>query len=495
MKILLIAPPWLEIYGDYKAAAKVGLVTPPLGLAYLGGGILATGSECEVLDMEAEQLTTEGLIAHIKENKPDLIGLTATTPIFHNATVLAEQIKKEFPIIPLALGGVHSTIVGKKALEECPYFDFQVQGEAEITIQEIIFALENGKSLEGITGVNFRQGDTIVENPKRISIDNIDQIPIAARHLLGNNNYKSYLPNSGSTSYTGIFTSRGCPYECTFCSQHTMYGRKVRNHTIERVIEEIRVIVEENGIQHLIIMDDTLTVNKKRMMKLCEAIKKSGLKFTWEGWTHAATVDEEVLQTMKEAGLIRLSFGIESGDPEILKSIKKGATLNHIKNAYRIARKVGLETRGSAIIGHPNETKASAWRTLKFIRSLKDCQQMFLNVATPYPGTELYDAAVNGTGGMRLLKTDYSEYKRYGDPVISVNDLSPRDLKKLQMIGLIMFYMTPYRFWYNIFRRSTLKAGVVNVYAFGISILRTFFHFEKGDRSRDNVPHFSGGTF
>ena len=128
MKILLIAPPWLEIYGDYKAAAKVGLVTPPLGLAYLGGGILATGSECEVLDMEADQLTTAGLITHIKENKPDLIGLTATTPIFHNATVLAEQIKKEFPIIPLALGGVHSTIVGKKALEECPYFDFQVQG-------------------------------------------------------------------------------------------------------------------------------------------------------------------------------------------------------------------------------------------------------------------------------------------------------------------------------------------------------------------------------
>ena len=186
-----------------------------------------------------------------------------------------------------------------------------------------------------------------------------------------------------------------------------MYGRKVRNHTIERVIEEIRVIVEENNIHHLIIMDDTLTVNKKRMMKLCEAIKKSGLKFTWEGWTHAATVDEEVLQTMKEAGLIRLSFGIESGDPEILKSIKKGATLKHIKNAYRIARKVGLETRGSAIIGHPHETRATAWRTLKFIRSLKDCQQMFLNVATPYPGTELYDSAVNGVGGMRLLKTDY----------------------------------------------------------------------------------------
>ena len=96
MKILLIAPPWLEIYGDYKAAAKVGLVTPPLGLAYLGGGILATGSECEILDMEADQLTTEGLIDHIEQNKPDLIGLTATTPIFHNTTVLAEQIKKKF---------------------------------------------------------------------------------------------------------------------------------------------------------------------------------------------------------------------------------------------------------------------------------------------------------------------------------------------------------------------------------------------------------------
>jgi len=274
-----------------------------------------------------------------------------------------------------------------------------------------------------------------------------------------------------------------------------MHGRKVRNQGIDRVVDEIRVIVEENGIDHLIVMDDTLTVNKKRMMALCQAIIDSGLKFTWEGWTHAATVDEEVLQTMKNAGLIRLSFGIESGDPEILKSIKKGATLEQIKNAYKIARKVGLETRGSAIIGHPFETRKTAWKTIKFIRSVKECQQIYLNVACPYPGTELYDAAQSGYGGMRVLTKDYSQYKRYGDPVIEVNDLSSKDLKRLQTLGLFLFYMTPKRIWYNIFVRNTLKGGAVNAFAFAISIGRSLFSAEKGDRSRDSVPHFSGGTF
>ena len=435
MRIQLIAPPWLDIYGDYKAAAKLGLITPPLGLAYVGGGILETGSECKVTDMEAERLTVEGVIAHVREYGPDLIGVTATTPIFKNAKTLASELKKHFPDVPLVLGGVHSTIVGKEALEECEHFDFQVVGEAEFSIQEIIAAFEAGKSLEGILGVNFRNGDAIIENQERPKIQNIDEIPFAARHLLTEAfDYRYYIPKRGFTSYSGIFTSRGCPFECTFCSQHTMHGRNVRNQSIERVIAELEVIVNKNKIDHLIFMDDTLTVNKKRMLKLCQAIMDSGLKFTWEGWTHAATVDEEVLQAMKDAGLIRLSFGIESGDPELLKNIKKGATLEQIKNAYKVASKVGIETRGSAMIGHPFETKETVWNTIKFIRSLKECQQIFLNVVCPYPGTELYDAAVSGLGGMRLLTTDYSQYKRYGDPVIEVNDLSSRDLKEVTNI-------------------------------------------------------------
>jgi radical SAM superfamily enzyme YgiQ (UPF0313 family) len=218
-------------------------------------------------------------------------------------------------------------------------------------------------------------------------------------------------------------------------------------------------------------MDETLTLKRDRTLELCQAIRDNGLSFTWEGWTHASTVDEELLRAMKAAGMIRLSFGIESGDPQILKRIKKGVTREQLREAYRIAAKVGIETRGSAMLGHPCETRETAWRTIKFIRSIKECEQIFLNVACPYPGTELYDCAINGRDGMKLLTTDYSRYKRYGDPVIAVNDLDPKALKRLQTLGLLYFYLTPRRVWYNLVKRAGVRTGMVNAAAFLIGIL------------------------
>ena len=258
-----------------------------------------------------------------------------------------------------------------------------------------------------------------------------------------------------------------------------MYGRRVRWHSIQRVMEELDYIVNENDIKHIIIMDENLTLNKKRLLLICREIKKNNLKFTWEGWTHVSTVDEEILQAMKSAGLIRLSFGIESGDQKILNKIKKAITLDQVRNAYGIAEKVGIETRGSAMLGHPYETRETAWRTIKFLRSIKECQQVFLNVTCPYPGTELYDCAVTGKGGMKLLTTDYSQYKRYGNPVIEVNDLSAKDLKRLQIMGLLYFYLTPRRIFYNIFKRTGLKAGIINGFAFLHGVLKGLFSKKK----------------
>ncbi|MCK4827524.1 radical SAM protein, partial [bacterium] len=214
-------------------------------------------------------------------------------------------------------------------------------------------------------------------------------------------------------------------------------------------------------------------------LAFCKAIHDAKLEFTWEGWTHAGTIDEEMLSAMKGAGLVRLSFGIESGDQEILKVIKKNVTLDQIRNAYRMSAKVGIETRGSAMLGHPYETKASAWRTIKFVRSIKELKQIFLNIACPYPGTELYDYAVSGRGGMRLLTSDYSQYKRYGAPVIEVGDMNAKDLKRTQTLGLLYFYLTPSRIWYNVFKRAGIRAGLRNVGAFGLGIVKSFLSRSK----------------
>jgi len=474
MRVLLIAPPWLDIYGNYQAAAKQGCIAPPLGLAYLGGAIHTIGSECRIIDMEMEGLNIDVLLETFRDYDPELIGITATTPVYKNATILATAIKQNFPDIPLCIGGVHSTVLGKAVLEECNHFDLQVVGEGEFTIQEIVKVIEAGaKSFEGIQGLIFRKNGKVVENPRRPLTEDLDSLPLPDRHLLKTELYRHTVPGKRSTTYADIFTSRGCPFQCIFCSQHTMYGRRVRWHSIERVITELKQITQDLGIRHIIFMDETLTLNKNRLLKICQAIKHASLEFTWEGWTHASTIDEELLRAMKGAGLTRLSFGIESGDPEILKGIKKGVTLDQIRRAYKIAAKVGIETRGSAILGHPHETRETAWRTIKFCRSVKECQQIFLNVACPYPGTELHEYATLGKGGMKLLSTDYSKYKRYGEPVISVNDLGPMDLKRLQTLGLLYFYLTPRRIWHNVINRAGLRSGLNNSLAFLRGIFRS----------------------
>ena len=182
MRVLLVAPPWLDIYGNFSAAANLGCVSPPLGLIYLGGVVLNTGSVCRIVDMESEGVRTEGLLEIIREYKPDLVGLTATTPVYKNARYLARIIKHSFPSVPLAIGGVHSTIMGRKVLEECPEFDIQVCGEGENTFQEVITALADGKSLEGIAGVIYRGNSEIIENPRRALSDDLDSLPLPARH-------------------------------------------------------------------------------------------------------------------------------------------------------------------------------------------------------------------------------------------------------------------------------------------------------------------------
>lgn len=475
MKVILIAPPWLDIYGRFKEAAKIGCVSPPLGLMYLAGAVQADGHTCQILDMESQNLDFDKVRQIVASEKPDLVGITATTPIYANARELGQGLRKEFPDLFMGIGGVHSTVVGKEVIEECPFFDFQVCGEGEVTLREILLAIEGGKDLSEVPGILFWGDDRsgpIQTEPRKLE-QNLDNIPEPERTLLSPDIFKHHIPGRGLVTYASIFTSRGCPFQCIFCSQHTMYGRKVRWHSVDRVMQELHRVMNDLGTNHVIIMDETLTLNKPRLLEICQRILDDKLIFTWEGWTHAGTVDEELLTAMKKAGLIRLSFGIESGNPEILKSLKKQVTLEQIRNAYQLVGKIGIETRGSAILGHPGETRKTAWDTIKFIRSIKECQQIFLNIACPYPGTELYDAAICGRGGLKLLETDYSKYTRYGDPVIAVNDLKPTDLKRLQAIGLLLFYCTPHRIWYNMVKRAGLRSGLVNGWAFLRGILRS----------------------
>lgn len=467
MRIALVEPPWAEVYGNYKSAAKIGNCFPPLGLTYIASVLENNNHYVKIIDSEIEGLDLKGTINEIKKFGADIVGITSTTPIFHVAKKLAEMVKKELKI-SVIIGGPHVTVMPEDTMKE-ENFDYGVYGEGEETFLELVNSLEKKKSLDNIKGIIFRKKGKIKINGPRPFNQKLDNLPIPNRKLVDLDKYTWSVPTKGIIKFTTIMTSRGCPFDCIFCSQRTMFGTKVRFRSSESVISEIEHIVNDLGIKHFVFIDDTLTLNKERLIEICNGIIDKKLDVTWEGWTRANTVDEEILKLMKKAGFIRVSFGIESGNPYILKIIKKGVELEDVERAYKLAKKVGLETRGSVIIGNPNETKKTIWDTLRFIRKLKYCDQIYLNIAAPYPGTVLYDYAVNNKKGMKLLTKDFSEYRRYGGAVVEVNDIKREDLTRYQKIGFLMFYLTPRRVYYNL-KRAGFKAGFKNALAFVKSI-------------------------
>ena len=193
------------------------------------------------------------------------------------------------------------------------------------------------------------------------------------------------------------------------------------------------------------------------------------LDFTFDGTTRVNITDRELLEKLKAAGLVRLSWGVESGNQEILKAIRKGTDLEQIRKAYSIAHDLGIETRMSVILGLPFETKETLKKTVSFIKSLK-CHHAYINVATPFPGTELYEQAKQGFGGMRLLTDDWNKFRRWGSAVIDVNDLSADDLVKWQKRIMLEFHLRPGPLWHNI-RRAGFAALLVSGYAFARSML------------------------
>lgn len=465
-KILLINPPWRFLYGRYKPAANESVNMPPLGLTYVAAYLKNKGyTDIRILDSEVSGYSIEKVV----EYYPDVIGITCVSANFEAAGKIALEIKKNLKI-PVILGGAHVSVAPVQAMKACSSFDYGVIGEGEITTGELLDAIFSGAPLHNIKGIIYRENGEIVTNVPREPIKDIDSLPFPERSLLNNSKYTFSVPGEGIIPLAIASTSRGCPFNCVFCASKTIWGQNVRFRSKENVLAEIEEIVNKFGIKYIVFSDDTFTLNRKRVINICEEITKRKLKFKWQMMTRADAFDRELLLLMKKAGLVRMSIGIESGDPEILKKIKKKVTLQEIKNAYEITSRAKIETRGSIMLGHPWETKKTAIRTLRFARKLKGCKQMYINIATPYPGTEFYDMAKRGEGGIKLLTEKLSDFRRHGNSVIDVNDLKRKDLIRLQKIGYWMFYMTPSRIWYNILRAG-IPAGVRNTSAFLRSLL------------------------
>lgn len=471
MHVLLVGPPWSDVYGRFKHVAKVGVFYPPLGLCYIASSLEEAGHTTRVVDAEAQELNLERLVELAKKEKPGLVGIQVVSPLWDVVREISRAFKAAGIEAPIVVGGPHITITATEALEQNPDADFGVIGEGEEPMVEIANTLSAKGDLSAIDGIVYRAADgTIHRTQARLARKDLDFYPLPDRDDLPMDRYLFSVPGQGARKFATITTTRGCPFNCSFCSEPITFGRKTRFRSPNNVVDEIESTHKKFGTTHFIFVDDTLTVEKKRVYAICDEIEKRGLKITLEGWTHANTIDVPLLERMKKAGLVRLSFGVESGDEDILASLDKGTDHTRIIAAYKAAKKVGLETRGSVILGLPGDTQETVARTIDFVTKLRELDHCYFNIAMPYPGTRMREQALKGEKGVRLLSREYSVLRRQGQSVVmEVNDLKTDDLLRLQRHAYRRFWLQPHRVFYNI-RRAGPKAAWQN----GIAFMRSF---------------------
>ncbi|MEM2958195.1 MAG: radical SAM protein [Candidatus Jordarchaeaceae archaeon] len=384
MKVLLINIPYPFNEGP----------TPPLGLCYLAAVLEREGFEVQILDLLVSRFSLKKIADKMREYKPEIVGAGPITISYPNA-LRALEVCKKFGATTV-MGGCHVTFYDREALREAPYLDIVVRGEGEYTLLDIV----RGRDLKDIDGITYREDGEIIQNPPRKFIENLDELPFPAKHLLPLSKYRAY--KTGCAMMTG----RGCPYSCTFCVGGKMVGKKPRFRDIKLCIDELEEIVFDYGFDLVNVVDDLLTINHKRVFAFCDEIISRGIKVKWTAFSRVDTVTKELLSKMKEAGCIFILYGVESGNQKILDLAKKRTTLEKIRRGVAISNEVGMCTLSSFILGLPGETKETIRESLEFGKSLGNWYGF--HILTPYPGTEIRERA--NELGLKILHNDWSRY-------------------------------------------------------------------------------------
>jgi radical SAM superfamily enzyme YgiQ (UPF0313 family) len=443
LKILFVSPTWTDDLGVFSRIAKKRNSQPPLGILYLAAVAESKGHEVRVIDADVENHTIHSLTQEILDQDYDLVGITATSPIFHKAVALGKSLKSRRYRGTIVIGGEHLNIFKEKAFFDC--FDYAFFGESDISFANFLDLLANGSDdFSSLTGFIYRRNGQALETRPSERIANLDDLPFPAMHLLKHGSYQMTFARFRPRLYLPIMATRGCPFKCVFCSE-PLTNPWVRFRSAKNIVDEMEKGYEELGISHFFFLDSNLTLKRGQIEGVCQEIIKRKLDITFEGWTRANLVDKELLRLLKEAGLIRMSYGIESGSPEVLKIIRKEVPHEDMLRAFKWTEEVGIEPACSVMLGLPGETRATVNQTINFVRRIPQILYSNFSIANPYPGTEMHDWALTGKHGIHLLIKDFSEYRRYDYSPIAVNDLGPDDLVRLQKIGLLKIHLTPKR--------------------------------------------------
>ena len=459
--------------------------TPHLGLAYLAAVSERRGDEVVIFDADVEDRSLQDFI---QEFRPHLVGITANTPQVKQAWRTARTIK-EIHDVPIVLGGPHVSVLPEESCEK-PYVDIVVRGEGEDAWIDISNRLERflkdqpsfstqaflhpeNEIFDDCLGITYKTSDgQIHNNPDRPPIADLDSLPWPAYHHFRMEKYTNLQPATdrvdGARSFS-ILTSRGCPYRCTFCSQSIM-PIKWRSRSPENVLEEWRHLVEDLGAQEIGVLDDSANIRVKRLERLAHLLIENQLNhvpWIFVNGIRANLASKELLSLLKQAGLKRVAFGVETGDPEILRTIDKKVDHDTIRQAFKNAKEVGLETIAFMIIGLPGETRETMQRTIDFAIELDPLIANF-SMMTPYPGTKVYEI-VKRQG--RFLIQDWEDYVFFEQKArYELGDMTAELVEEMYRKAYRQFYLRPGPIW----RRVKTKDFWLNLPRNVRIALRTF---------------------
>lgn len=393
MKIALIHPHYREgIPGKF----------PSLGLGYIAATLEDNGCEVDYIDVDALNLTNDDLKLHLFKHTFDVVGITCNSTTFREAKKTAKIVRESIPDTFIVIGGPHLNIYPKETVQN-PEFDAGIYGEGEYTMLELVKTFESRGNLHDIRGLIHKEDGKIIVNPPRRLIRDLDVLPFPARHLMPNDEYNNSITKK--YPFTTLITSRGCPFKCFYCQP--VHGEMFRARSPDNVVDEIEDCINKFGIQEIQIYDDTFTLKPKRVNAICDEIINRRLNIILDCRTRIDLVTKALLTKMKSAGCERIRYGIESGDQQMLNIMKKGVTLDQVATVFEWTREAGIETYAYFMIGSPGETLEKIQKTIDFAEKLKSNNTRF-SITTAYPGTEMYNAALNKGYFTRDVWRDYT---------------------------------------------------------------------------------------
>lgn len=435
-KVLLINPPSGLYRRDDRCQSKVEdqtvrVIFPPIDLAYLASVARSVGWEAKIGDYPSFNADMSTLENDLKSFSPDIVLFNVTTATIDKDLEVCKTAKTIIPNVKTIAKGDYLNEKWQAVLENNPELDICIHLEPEDTFKEIL----EGNSLSEIQGISYRDVQKPVRNPDRPFIENLDSIPLPSRDLLNNELYRS--PETGR-KITVINGSKGCPSRCIFCPARKVAGAKIRLRSTDNILSELKECVEKYGIIDFLFNGDTFTWDKEWVVDLCRKIVDAGLKIRWGCNSRVDTIDKERLEWMMKAGCWVVAFGIESGDEEILKKMKKGTSLEKIRNAIKTCKEVGIKTHSFYIIGLPWETKESLEKTYNFAKEL-DTDFFDFNIAYPLLGTELYDIVQENN----LFEIKDANITSYASAAARTFALSNEELDKARRKMLLKLYLRP----------------------------------------------------